>query len=320
MIFKKKPELNLRKEKVRLIPFKVKEVYKSANEIPEGVSLIQAPALWDKSKKGEGVVVAVIDTGCQTDHPELKDRIIGGRNFTTDYKSDPNNFEDNNGHGTHVSGTIAAAENGIGVIGVAPMAKLLILKVLSKDGSGSYKNIINAIKYATDWTGPNGEKVRVISMSLGGSADVPKLHEAIKNAVNHNISVVCASGNEGDNNSSTDEYSYPAAYPESVSVGAVDLNKKMAVFSNSNENVDLVAPGVDILSTYLRGKYAKFSGTSMATPHVAGAVALIINSSEAEFKRNLSEAEIYAQLVKKTTSLGYDKRSEGNGLLDLSKN
>lgn len=103
MIFKKKPELNLRKEKVRLIPFKVQEVYKSANEIPEGVSLINAPALWEKSKKGDGVVIAIIDTGCQTDHPELKDRIIGGRNFTTDYKSDPDNYEDNNGHGTHVA-------------------------------------------------------------------------------------------------------------------------------------------------------------------------------------------------------------------------
>lgn len=319
MLFKKRPELNLRKEKVRLIPFKVQEVYKSANEIPEGVSLIQAPGYWEKSKKGDGVIIAVIDTGAQTDHPELKDRIIGGRNFTTDYKSDPDNYEDNNGHGTHVAGTIAATENGLGVIGVAPLAKLLILKVLSKDGSGSYKNIINAIKYATDWTGPKGEKVRVISMSLGGGSDIAKLHEAIKNAVNKNILVVCASGNEGDNNSNTDEYSYPAAYPEAVSVGAVDLNKKMAGFSNTNKNVDLVAPGVNILSTYLKGKYAKLSGTSMATPHVAGAAALIINDSEADFKRSLSEAEVYAQLIKRTTSLGYDKRSEGNGLLDLSK-
>lgn len=107
MIFKKKAELNLRKEKVRLIPFKVQEVYKSANEIPEGVSLINAPTLWEKSKKGEGVVIAIIDTGCQRDHPELKDRIIGGRNFTTDFKGDPDNFEDNNGHGTHVAYLLA---------------------------------------------------------------------------------------------------------------------------------------------------------------------------------------------------------------------
>lgn len=199
------------------------------------------------------------------------------------------------------------------------MAKLLILKVLSEDGKGSYKNIIDAIKYATTWTGPKGEKVRIISMSLGGGSDVSKLHDAIKNAVNKDILVVCASGNDGDNNSNTDEYNYPAAYPEAVSVGAVKLDKKMANFSNTNKNVDLVAPGVNILSTYLKGSYAKLNGTSMATPHVASAAALIINHSEAEFRRKLSETEIYAQLIKKTTSLGYDKRSEGNGIIDLSK-
>lgn len=319
MTSKKKVKVNLRKEKVRLIPFQVDEIYKSSNEIPEGVQLIQAPALWEKGKKGEGVVIAIIDTGCQTDHPDLKDRIIGGKNFTSDYKGDPNNYEDNNGHGTHVAGTIAASEDGTGVLGVAPLAKLLILKVLSKNGSGSYKSIIDAINYAVDWTGPNGEKVRIISMSLGGSLSVKKLHEAVKNAVANDILVICASGNEGDNKSETDEYSYPAAYPEAISVGAVDLDKKIAKFSNSNKNVDVVAPGVNILSTYLKSGYAKLSGTSMATPHVSGAAALIINASEEDFQRKLSEAEIYAQLVKKTTSLGYDKRSEGNGIIDLSK-
>ena len=315
----KKLFLRLQNDKIRLIPFDIKEVVKSANEIPKGVQMIQAPVLWEKGKKGDGVVIAIIDTGCQIDHPDLKNRIIGGKNFTKDYKGDKDNYNDNNGHGTHVAGTVAATENDTGVLGVAPLAKLLILKVLSQDGSGKYKNIIEAIKYATDWKGPNNERVRVISMSLGGTLDVKKLHTAVKNAVDSGIMVICAAGNEGDNNSDTDELSYPAAYNESIAVGAVDYDKKIATYSNSNDNVDLVAPGNEILSTYLNGKYARLSGTSMATPHISGAAALIINEMEAAYGRTLTEAELYAQLIKKTIPIGYDKKSEGNGMIDLSK-
>lgn len=305
--------------KIKLIPYQIQEIIKDVNEIPEGVKMIKAPEIWEESKKGEGVVVAVLDTGCQVDHPDLKDRIIGGRNFTKDYNRNPNNFNDNNGHGTHVSGTIAATENNFGVMGVAPLSKLLIVKVLNKNGSGNYKEIIDGIKYATNWRGKNNERVRIISMSLGGELDLPKLHEAVINAVNNNILVICACGNNGDNNYKTDEFSYPAAYSEAISVGAVDFNRKIAKYSNSNDNVDLVAPGNDILSTYLNGKFAKLSGTSMATPHISGAAALLINKYEAEFGRTLTEPEIYAQLIKKTTALGYNKKIEGNGLIDLSK-
>ncbi len=314
---RKLSDVLLQRKKIRLTPFRVKEIIEDISEIPQGVQMIQAPALWEKSNKGEGVVIAVIDTGCQTDHPDLKDRIIGGRNFTD--KGEPDNFSDDNGHGTHVAGTIAATENNSGVMGVAPLAKLLILKVLDKYGSGNYQNIIDAINYAIKWRGPNKEKVRIISMSLGGSTDVSKLHDAVIKGVKNNIIVVCASGNNGDNNSKTDELSYPAAYNEAVSVGAIDFLKRITKYSNSNNNVDLVAPGDEIISTYLDGKYAKLSGTSMSTPHVSGAIALIINMCEAEFGRTLMESEIYAQLIRRTTSLDLDKRSEGNGMLDLSR-
>lgn len=309
----------LPERKIGLIPYNVQEIKKEVNEIPDGIKLIHAPVLWEQSNKGEGIVIAIIDTGCQINHPDLKDRIIGGRNFTKDYLGNANNYNDNNGHGTHVAGTIAASENNIGVLGVAPKAKLLILKVLGKDGSGDYNNMIKAIDYAIKWRGKNNERVRIISMSLGGSSDYYRLHNAVKKAVKNNILVICASGNEGDGNEATDEYSYPAAYPEAISVGAVDLNRNIANYSNSNQNVDLVAPGSDILSTYPKGKYAKLTGTSMAAPHVSGAAALIIKACEAEYGRTLSEAELYAQLVKRTTSLGLSKKSEGNGLLDLSK-
>lgn len=311
--------LRLRREKVELLPFDVQEIHESASEIPQGIQLINAPLLWEAAKKGEGVVVAIIDTGCQTDHPDLAGRIIGGKNFSSDYSKDPNKYEDNNGHGTHVAGTIAAIENSTGVVGAAPLVNLLIVKVLDKNGSGSYQSIIDGINYAVAWRGSKGEKVRAISMSLGGPSNVEKLHDAVKNAVNNNVLVICAAGNEGDNSSKTNEYSYPAAYNEAIAVGAVDFNKTIAKFSNSNDNVDLVAPGVGILSTYIGGKYATLSGTSMATPHVSGAAALIINDSESSFGRSLTEAELYAQLIKKTVDIGIDKKSQGNGLLDLSK-
>lgn len=304
--------------KVKLIPYTIQSIEDSTNETPEGVQLVQASAIWEKSNEGEGMVVAVIDTGVDTDHPDLKDRIIGGRNFTTDHNGDVNNFEDNNGHGTHVSGIVAASLNGDGVVGVAPKAKILSIKALTEDGAGDYGWIINAINYAVEWRGPKNEQARVICMSLGGPNDVPEMREAIQNAVNHNISVVVAAGNEGDGQEDTFEYAYPGAYNEVISVGAVNTNLQLAPFSNSHNEVDLVAPGVNVLSTYLDNKFAKLSGTSMAAPFVAGALALIINLSEKEFDRSLIESEIYAQLIRRTLPLGNGKSAEGNGFLLLN--
>ena len=303
---------------MKLIPFTIQMVLDDTNETPQGVQLVQAPEVWDESSQGEGTVVAVIDTGIDTNHPDLKDRIIGGRNFTTDFNGNPNVFEDNNGHGTHVSGTIAASLNGQGVAGVAPKGQILSLKALTGSGAGNYEWIIDAVNYAAEWRGPNQEQVRVISMSLGGPNDVPELHQAIQNAVQQGISVVVAAGNEGDGEEETFEYAYPGAYNEVISVGAVDMNLQLAPFTNTNDEIDLVAPGVEVMSTYPDNKYAKLSGTSMAAPHVAGALALLIPLSEQEFNRTLSEAEIYAQLVRRTLPLGFRKSSEGNGFLKLN--
>ncbi|MFQ3546677.1 S8 family peptidase [Halobacillus rhizosphaerae] len=302
----------------KLIPYRIEEVMEAPSEVPEGIQLIEAPALWERTEQGKGTVVAIIDTGCQTDHPDLKGRIIDGKNFTTDYNSDESNYNDNNGHGTHVAGTIAAIENGEGVVGAAPQSSLLILKVLAGSGSGKFEWIINAIDYATNWTGPNGEKVRVISMSLGGPTDIPELHEVIQTAVEKDISVVCAAGNEGDGREDTDEFAYPGSYSEVIEVGAIDFNLNIADFTNTNHEIDLVTPGVNILSTYKGSKYAKLSGTSMATPHVSGGLALLIPLVEAQFGRKLSEAEIYAQLVKRTLPIGHAKTAEGNGVLALA--
>jgi major intracellular serine protease len=319
----------------RLIPFTIESVTNNVKEIPEGVRMIKAPEVWQESGQGAGVVVAIIDSGCQVNHPDLQGRIIGKRNYTGE-EGGEGDVTDFSGHGTHVAGTIAAIENDQGVLGVAPKASLLILKVMRRfstpegiEFGASNEDIIHAINDCISWRGPRQERVRVINMSLGGSQDDPGLHNAIKKAVENDIVVVCAAGNEGDFNKGGDcspvrnEFLYPGAYSEVVEVGAIGLDRRFPCFTNTNLEVDLVAPGVDILSTFSENakehqKYAHLSGTSMATPHVAGAVALIINQCEREFERTLSEPEIYAQLIKRTLPLGNPRTLEGNGLLNLN--
>lgn len=300
---------------VHLIPFEVEEVLDKSDEVPVNIQTIEAPERWETSEKGSAIVIAVLDTGCDTTHIDLKDRIIGSKNFTDE--GGETDVGDQNGHGTHVSGTIAASLNGTGVVGVAPEANLLILKVLTGNGSGNYEWITDAIDYAIKWRGPDGQRVRVISMSLGGPSDVPSLHEKIKQAVSAGIMIVCAAGNSGDGRTDTPEQSYPGYYNEVVQIGAVDEDNRIASFTNTNDQLDLVAPGVNILSTYKDGGYARLSGTSMATPHASGAVAIILNEMEKRFGRTLTEAEMYAQLCKRTMSLGYRASAEGNGLLML---
>lgn len=302
---------------MKLIPFKVEAVQDQANEIPFGLHLMQVPDIWEKGEQGEGIVICILDTGIDKEHPDLKDNIIGGMNFTNEGNKD--NWSDGNGHGTHVAGTIAAVENGAGVVGVAPKAKLLIGRVLGSDGSGNYDWITKGIKWATAWRGKNNEKVRVISMSLGGSYNDPRMQKAILEACAEGILVVCAAGNEGDANEKSYEFGYPAMINETVSVAACDENKKLAEFSNNNLEVDVIAAGVKVLSTYPKSQYAVLSGTSMATPHISGALALIINIGEKQFKRMLTESEIYALLTKCCCTLGYEKSSEGHGLPELTK-
>lgn len=306
---------------MKLIPFKVESFQSMTNEIPYGVRQLEAPEIWAEGEKGKGVVVAILDTGVDINHPDLSPNIIGGRNFTREGNS--KDFTDRNGHGTHVAGTIAGVENGNGVVGVAPEAKLLIVKVLDGNGSGDYRSIIDGIQYATKWEGENGEKVNIINMSLGGSYDDSKLEKSILEAVSKGILVVVASGNEGNNDEingeNSYELSYPAVYNECITVAACNQNRELANFSNTHLQVDAIASGVKVLSTYPTSQYAVLSGTSMATPHIAGALALLVNIGKKQFKRELTESELFALLTKTCCSLGYEKSSEGNGLPQLTK-
>lgn len=306
-----------KKHKIKLFPFTVEALQTDPNEIPYGVQQCQAPDIWETGEKGSGIVVAICDTGIDFNHPDLKPNIIGGRNFTPEGWGH-DKFDDGNGHGTHVAGTIAA--NGR-IKGVAPEAKILALKVLDRHGSGSYYSIIEGIRYATNWTGKNGEKVRIINMSLGGSYNDKALEKAILEACSKGIVVVVASGNEGKDETNFEEsfeMGYPALYNECITVAACDENKKIAYFSNNHLEVDVTAAGVDVLSTYPKSGYARLSGTSMATPHVSGILALLIKLGEKRFQRTLTESEIYGLLTKVCCSLGFKASTEGNGLPELN--
>jgi major intracellular serine protease len=305
----------------KLLPHEVSMVSANASsEIPVGVTMINAPEYWQHSDKGIGNVVAVLDTGVDLEHPDLKGRIIGGRNFTDSYGYDTGNFQDDHYHGTHVSGTVAANSNGYGVVGVSPETKILVCKVLNKYGSGTLQSVVSGIRYAVDWRGQHGEKVSVISMSLSTSVDFPELHQAVKYAVDSNVLVVCAAGNNGDGDHRTEENVYPASYPEVVSVGAVDADNKIALFSNSNDEIDMVAHGVGVVSTYPGGEYRGLSGTSMSAPHISGAAVLVRNAFKNKFDRFPTEDELYNILIGKCESIGLHKLEEGYGLLDLMKN
>lgn len=297
---------------VKLMPFVVnKELRGTATKSVYGLDMIKAKSIWEESQKGAGVKIAVIDSGCDINHESLKNNIIGVRNFTDEDKKNPNIVIDRVGHGTHVTGIICA--NGNNMTGVAPNANIYVLKAINRTGTGKLSWVINAIKYAIE------KRVDIISMSLGLSENSPKLENIIKEAINNNIVIVCAAGNEGDGNDESFEYSYPAAYTDVISVGAVDKKGVPAKFSNSNTAIDLVAPGVDIISTYPNNQFAALSGTSMATPYVSGSLALLKNWSKNEFKRDLTQEELYAQLIKHTKILEYSRMVQGNGLVYLKQ-
>lgn len=243
---------------------------------PSGTSRadIKATGAWDYEKGSENVLVAVIDTGIDYTHPDLKNKVISkGKDFAY---NDDDAFDDHY-HGTHVSGIIAAeTNNNEGVAGIAWNCKILPVKIFTADGQAEYDWLIQAIIWAADYE-KNGLRVSVINMSLGGDESSVALEEALKYAYQKGIVLVAATGNDGSS------VLYPAAYDKyCLAVGASDYNDRIASFSNYGPQVDVAAPGVWVLSTYpvfltIPGRlpYAYATGTSMAAPHAAGLAALI---------------------------------------------
>ncbi|MGB3190518.1 MAG: S8 family peptidase [Limnoraphis sp.] len=246
-----------------LPPYKVEQVLIAATEIVDwGLEMFAIPNLW-KQTKGQGIKVAVLDTGVALRHPELVDAVENARDFT----NSPSGPSDVDGHGTHVAGIIAARQNRGGVVGVAPQAKLLVGKVLGDNGYGTAGQLVKGIHWAID------QKADILSMSLGSPLPSNEMHEAIKAAVEAGIFVICAAGNSGPN---LETVEYPAIYPETLSVGAIDRTRRITQYSSRGKAVDLVAPGDNILSTFPPKGVAVLSGTSMATPFVSGVVALML--------------------------------------------
>ena len=301
-----------------LQPYVINGVKTSVGEIPQGVLSIKAPDMWAGGIDGSGVIIAVLDSGCQPDHPDLVSQIIGGINWTNEDGGDWNRFDDYFGHGTHCAGVAVARHNQDGIVGVAPGAKILVVKVLGAGGVGIPGNIVQGYEWAIRWRGPNGERVNVVSMSLALEYELQPLRDAIIKAQAEGVLTVTASGNNGDGNANTDEKRYPGAWPEVLEVGAFNLYSYTdSYFSNSNSNVAIVAPGELVTSTYINSSYATLSGTSMATPHVAGAAALCLQQFRRDNGRDPSWQEFYNDVVSRSSNLYGDKRIEGTGLLNL---
>ena len=276
---------------------------------PWGITRIGADQVHAAGNNGSGIKVAIIDTGLDYNHPDLAGKYAGGHDFVN---NDTNPMDDH-GHGTHVAGTIAAVVNGSGLIGAAPGVSLYALKVLGADGSGSLSNIIAAVQWCVD------HNIQITNNSYGILTDPGSTFKAaFDNAYAEGVLQIAAAGNDRSKWYTlffTDIVSYPAWYSSVIAVAATDSNNKVASFSSFGPSVELSAPGVSIESTIPGGSYATWSGTSMATPHVVGAAALVMKSGD------LNAVEVRNRLQVTADDLGPTGRDRdyGFGLVDADE-
>jgi subtilisin family serine protease len=283
------------------------ELRAAAETEPERInwaeSLLGIPNVW-LTTLGEGVKVAVLDTGIDLDHPDLKEAIVDTKDFTGD------GVEDANGHGTHCAGIIAARLNSVGFVGVAPKAELLIGKVLNNEGEGDFSWIAGGI----DWAVAQG--AHIISMSLGGSISTNQLYQSVQKALANGVFMVCAAGNEGS--LFQNSVGYPGRYGGVITVASHDQNGNRSGFSSFGGELDVMAPGSNIWSTYRDGGYAELSGTSMATPFVAGLSALIVSKHLRESRNETpleNNEDLRNHLLRMATHPGYHDNETGYGPL-----
>jgi len=287
-------EMAKRRRKAPVAP----PVAPAGQETPWGIKKVSAPAAWAKTQ-GEGVKLAVIDTGIDRTHPDLAPNVKGGWNVITKTAD----FTDDNGHGSHCSGTIGAVDDDKGVVGVAPKVSLYGVKVLDADGSGSFDDVIAGMHWAVD------NKMEVASMSLGAEKGNPAMADMVAAMAKAGVILIAAAGN------SSGPVGYPAAYPGAIAIAASDSKDKLAYFSSFGPQVALIAPGVDVKSTYKDGGYETLSGTSMATPHVAGLTALYVATH-----KGATPAQARAALRASARKLpGVPQAGQGAGLPNAAK-
>lgn len=298
------------KHKCSLLPFKLEHVV-SIQEAKQRsgwqISAFNLPDVW-KISQGEGVKIAVLDSGVDLNHPDLKDNLLPGMNFINKNKKP----QDDCSHGSHCSGIMVAENNAIGVVGVAPKAKVIPVKVLDKKGNGNLEDVANGIRWATD------NKADFVTMSLGSPVPLPILERAINYAEKKGTICICAAGNCGP----SDAIFYPANYKNTIAVGSINANLTRSDFSATG-NLDFMAPGNDILSTVPPNWYGVMSGTSQAAPFVAGICALLL-SWVRNNKTNiqLKTAQDYKKILKTNTiPIKGDNRAflQGFGIIEPIK-
>lgn len=296
-----------------LLPYEIHDVPQQATR-PWNVDLVNAPSFWTKTKGGRAVV-AVIDTGLDVHHPDLTGRIFKPFNLTT---IDTGVVNDIVGHGTHVAGIIASS-----VKGIAPEARIMPLKVFPDDpnnkNAGWY--IQQAFLHVLDYnkTAPLEDKVVVVNCSFGGEGYDVYMGYLIRRLTETGVTVVVSAGNAGDGDPETYEcYSFPAFQWECLTVGATNQDGTIAKYSNSFDGIDIGAPGTLIESCWPGGQYRAISGTSMAAPHVSGAMALIYDAWRIREGSWPTEEQAVSVLMKHTRKTSIDSRFVGEGVLDLT--
>ena len=249
--------------KIKLNSYEVVPFYHSWPEgnqyIPQGIRILEAPEFWPRTK-GQGVRVAVMDTGIDGQHPDLLPNLKGGMNFIYPGKA----FADDNGHGTHVAGIIAAADRGQGIVGMAPEAQLYAAKVLDQRGEGTVYHVISAIHWCVK------NKINIVNMSFVLDSYSGALKEALRCAREQGLLVVAAANNE-----LVGEASYPAVFEETVGVKSIGADPPMAGLNQDESGIDFAGPGNSVVSTYRWGTYACLTGNSMAGAYISGLAALL---------------------------------------------
>ena len=272
-------------------------IKKDSQTYPWGINSIGANLSLENKSDGNGTKLAILDTGI-ADHPDLK--VKGGVSFVDKKTS----YVDDNGHGTHVTGTIAALDNNSGVVGVAQKSDIYAVKVLDNNGYGTISQVIQGIEWSMN------NDINIVSMSFGTLKDSKALHDIIIQANDKGLLLVAAAGNGGPGEETE---TYPARYSEVISVGAVTQAHQITSYSSTGSEIDVVAPGDGILSTTSDGEYGFLSGTSMAVPHVSGAAAVIWSEH-----KGISNEDVKQILYNSATPIG-DMHDAGHGLVNLAK-